>query len=260
MNSNNVQNLFSSAVNEGALGAEAVAVLNIPDLGAQIQAGLGVSIDDVMSSDSVTLVTILVDDSSSIKNCNNEQIVRDGCNMVIDSLRNSKQADSILVCVVQMNGPIIMPYTLIADAARITEANYNARGGTPLYDKSVITLGMVVAKTQEFQDGGCASRSVTLIVTDGGDWGSHRNDAKDVYKVVRGMNESHIVAFMGIDDKETNFKDVAKQMGIHPDWILTPGNTPSEIRKAFAVFSQSAVRASQNAQSFSQVASGGFTS
>ena len=30
-------------------------------------------------------------------------------------------------------------------------------------------------------------------------------------------------------------------------WILTPGNSASEIRRAFAVFSQSAIRTSQGA-------------
>ena len=37
-------------------------------------------------------------------------------------------------------------------------------------------------------------------------------------------------------------------MGIPDRWILTPGNSASEIRRAFAVFSQSAVRASQGVQ------------
>jgi hypothetical protein len=34
-------------------------------------------------------------------------------------------------------------------------------------------------------------------------------------------------------------------MGIPDRWVLTPGNSASEIRRAFQVFSQSAVRASQ---------------
>jgi len=46
-------------------------------------------------------------------------------------------------------------------------------------------------------------------------------------------------------------------MGIDPRWILTPGNSPSEIKAAFRVFSQSAVRASQ-AASFSRASLGGF--
>jgi activator of 2-hydroxyglutaryl-CoA dehydratase len=72
--------------------------------------------------------------------------------------------------------------------------------------------------------------------------------------------EMHIIAAMGIDDGSTNFRQVFSDMGIPANWILTPQNNPSEIRKAFAFASQSAVRASQAAggAGFSQVAAGGF--
>jgi len=64
---------------------------------------------------------------------------------------------------------------------------------------------------------------------------------------------------MGFDDGAgTDFKQVFKEMGLRDEWILTPKTTPSEIRKAFQLFSQSAVRASQNAASFSKTALGGF--
>jgi hypothetical protein len=60
--------------------------------------------------------------------------------------------------------------------------------------------------------------------------------------------ENHIVAAMGIDDGTTDFKKVFRAMGIPDRWILTPGNSASEIRRAFQVFSQSAVRAAAGAQ------------
>ena len=72
------------------------------------------------------------------------------------------------------------------------------------------------------------------------------------------MQETHIVAAMGIDDGGlTDFRSVFREMGFHDEWILTPANNPSDIRRAFQVFSQSAVRASQGAASFSQTAQGG---
>ncbi len=45
-------------------------------------------------------------------------------------------------------------------------------------------------------------------------------------------------------------------MKIRDEWILTPGNSDSEIRKAFQVFSQSAVRVSQSAGNLGSL--GGF--
>jgi hypothetical protein len=61
-----------------------------------------------------------------------------------------------------------------------------------------------------------------------------------------------------VDDGYTDFRLIATGCGIPDNWVLTPKNTPSEIRKAFALVSQSAVRASQGAQAFSQAAMGGF--
>ena len=70
--------------------------------------------------------------------------------------------------------------------------------------------------------------------------------------------ENHIIAGMGIDNGSTDFEEVFKSMGLDPKWILTAGDSASEIRKAFSVVSQSFVRASQSAQSYSQTAMGGF--
>jgi len=98
-----------------------------------------------------------------------------------------------------------------------------------------------------------------VIVTDGANNGRGKS-ASDVRTLVQDMlrQESHIVAGMGIDDGYTDFRKVFGDMGIPDRWILTPGNTGSEIRDAFRLLSQSVVQASQNAQSFSRTAGGGF--
>jgi len=70
--------------------------------------------------------------------------------------------------------------------------------------------------------------------------------------------ENHIVAAMGISDGSMDFRKVFREMGIDDKWILTPGQSAQEIRQAFQVFSQSAVRVSQGAASFSRTALGGF--
>ena len=243
----------------GTLGPGAMAASNIHDIGADIQNALGVSVDDVTASE-VMLVALLIDDSYSIKDAGNEPVVRDGHNHVLNALNASKQKDGILAMCRYLNKAQLYAYTPVAQATQMDTNNFNARGGTPLYDETVTTLAAVIAKTQDFTDNGIACRSVTLIVTDGADAGSRRSQAADVKKLVDDMmrQECHIVAFMGIDDGHTDFRAVARSMGIRDEWILTPGNSASEIRAAFAVFSQSAQRASQNANSFSAAAMGGF--
>jgi hypothetical protein len=87
------------------------------------------------------------------------------------------------------------------------------------------------------------SRTVTLLITDGADVHSTRADASHVKSLVDDLlaGENHIVAGMGISDGSTDFRAVFREMGIPDEWILTPGDGKSDIRRAFQVFSQSAI-------------------
>lgn len=256
----NINSLFAGAQAAGTLNAAAAQTVgNIPDLGAQIQAGLGVAPDDVTASE-VTLVTFLVDDSGSMQP--NRDLAIKGHNLVIDALAKTKQKDGILVHCRYLNDGVIYPYTAVDKVARLTRATYDPTGGTPLYDETVVTLATVVAKAQEFADAGVPCRTITIILTDGADGSVRIRSPKKVAPIVDGLlkAEMHIVAAIGIDDGSTPYKKIFGDMGIPANWILTPGNSESEIRKAFLFASQSAVRASQAAGGggFSQVAAGGF--
>ncbi|MDO8599749.1 MAG: hypothetical protein Q7S02_06615 [bacterium] len=255
----NLKSLFGAATAAGELSPKSAALVVIPDYGAQIQAGLGVKVDDVMASE-VFLASFLIDDSGSIRFAANSDAVRDGHNLVVDALKDSKQGDGILATNRYLNGTLLYPFTPIDRAERMTSKNFDPMGGTPLFDASVVALATVVAKAQEFLDNGVVARTATLICTDGHDEGSRRATAADVKRLVDDMlrSERHIVAGMGVSDGSTDFRRVFGEMGIRDEWILTPGNTPSEVRRAFQVFSRSAVRASQSAGSFSQAAAGGF--
>ena len=241
-----IKKLFADAHDQGALSARSLAALDVIDVGAQIQAGLGVTIDDVAASE-VVLVTMMPDDSQSIAQAGNIDAVRDGHNFVLDALRGSKQSGEVLAHTRYLNGHVLCPYIALDHAVKLTPANYNPRLGTPLYDQTAVVLGTVIAKWQELSQAGIAVRTVTLIITDGGDFGSTRMKPADVKAIVDDMlaQEHHIVAAMGISDGTTDFRAVFRAMGIPDRWVLTPGNSASEIRRAFAVFSQSAVRASQ---------------
>jgi hypothetical protein len=260
MNNNNddddkkVKKLLEDAHGAGTLSAKSLATLDVVDVGAQIQAGLGVTIDDVAASE-VVLLTMMPDDSSSIASAGNTDAVRDGHNFVIDALRHSKQSGEVLAHTRYLNGHVLCPYTALEHAVTMTPANYDPRLGTPLFDQACVVLGTVIAKAQELAQAGIAVRTVTLIITDGGDYGSARCKAADVKAIVADMlaQENHIVAAMGINDGTTDFRKVFQAMGIPDRWILTPGNSATEIRRAFQVFSQSAVRAAQGT-----VALGGF--
>lgn len=254
-----IDDLFKAAADEGRISPQAARIFDVVDLGAQIQAGLGVTADDVEASE-VVLVTMMPDDSASIRSAGNVKAVIEGHNLVLAALADTKQRDSILAHNRYLNGDVLYPYCPIAQAAKMSAANYNPGLGTPLYDQSVVLLGTVIAKAQEFANAGVPVRSVTLIITDGADYGSTWAQAKDVRALVRDMTqgEGHIVAAMGIDDGSTPFRQVFRDMGIEDRWILTPKSDAASVRKAFAMFSQSAVRASQGGAGFSRAAAGGF--
>ncbi|EKD24717.1 MAG: hypothetical protein ACD_80C00167G0015 [uncultured bacterium (gcode 4)] len=260
--SQNIKNigLLQNAHEDGDLSSGSLnALTKIPDIGAIIQQGLGVPIDSVRSSE-VILLNILVDDSGSIRMAGNSQPVRDGHNMLIQALLESKQQDNIEVLNRYLNGTVLYPYTPLSLVPKMDSSNYDAVGGTPLFDETVKLLATVIAKTQDFKNSGIQVRTITLIMTDGDDCHSHTSTAKDIKKIVTDMlrSEDHIVAAMGFDDGKLDFKKVFSDMGIPDNWILTANANPAEIRKAFQMFSQSAVRASQSAAHFSQTNLGGF--
>lgn len=255
----NINQLFEEAQDEGMLSQQSVQALVVHDIGAQIQAGMGISVNDVESSE-VILVTIMPDDSGSIRFGGNSKAICDGHNLVLDSLMDSKQQDNILVHNRYLNGNILYPYCALDQAIKMNDTNYNANQGTPLYDETIVLLGTVLAKTKEFSDNGVPVRTVTLIMTDGEDQHSVRAKADTIKIIVDDMlrAENHIIAAMGFDNNKVKFREIFREMGLLDQWILTPGNTQSDIRKAFQMFNQSVVRASQSAVNFSKAALGGF--
>ena len=238
---NQPANLIAAARQEGLLTAASMEALEVVDIGARIQDALGVSADDVESSE-VVLVTMLIDDSGSIDHAGNAKAVRDGHNAVLDALAASTQQSAVLVHTRYLNGTVLFPYAPLSQVERMTTTNYHPIHGTPLYDETLAMLGAVLAKSQQFAENGVPVRTVSLIVTDGDDQHSRRGTAAKVKTVVKDMlrQENHTIAAMGVDDGQTDFRLIFRGMGVKPDWILTPAGTPSEIRRAFQVFSQSA--------------------
>lgn len=259
---------LDSLLDSAGLGETASSAMQLTadTLGPAIQAGLGdIKLEDVESSE-VVLVTLLVDDSGSIRFAGNADAVRKGHNELVKALTDSKQSAAVLISCRYLNDSpgtdhgVLYPYRQLDGAEELTPQNYDPNGGTPLYDQIAVTLTGVAAKMAEFENGGVAARAITVIVTDGSDQHSYQHSARSVKPIVDELllTEQHIIAAMGIDDGMTDFTQVFEEIGVQPDWILTPGNSPSEVRKAFQVVSQSAVRASQTAGSFSQTALGGF--
>ena len=247
-NTPDLSTLFSSAGAGAPLSKASMSVLGVPDLGARIRAGLGIPALGLPASE-VFLLTVLIDDSGSIRSSGNEPHVIDGYNSLLAGLRNTASAGAVLVHTRFLNGTVHTPFTPIAQAAPLTPQNYQATGGTPLFDESTLLLGTVLAKTAEFEQTGVPVRSLSLVLTDGQDCHSQTHKAKDVKALADDLrrNEGAIFAGFGFDNGDTDFRKVFRSMGVPDEWILTSGATPHEIRAAFRMISVTAARASISA-------------
>jgi hypothetical protein len=259
----NHEQYLESAAEEGILSPQSVNTLTLdPNVGARIQAALGAPVE-LAGSAEVVLVGMLVDDSGSIEYYGNTDAVRQGHNQTLEAMIKSKQADNIYLHTRLLNGEIVCPFTLLDQAPRLDSSTYDSAkfGGTPLYDQTVVFLGSMIAEAKRYRDEGVYARGISLIISDGADEHSKRYTYGDVAGIVLDMmdSEDHIVAALGIRHGHVDFEDVfVNKMGIDRRWVFTASSDPSEIRRAFQMVSQTAVRVSQSAVNFSKTKTQGW--
>lgn len=238
--------LLASATSDGILSAGTSAMLS-GHLGKVAIAGAdGRAAEDIIATD-VTLVTILIDASSSIGSSRLEKAVRDGQNALVDALATAKEEDSVLLALWTFNQDMVVVHSFVpvADAVRLDTTNYRPFGSTLLYDTYCEALGANVAYAQRLRDGGTPCRSIVVIVTDGEDVGSQRR-AAECARLSQDLlaSEQFILAFVGVGGSD--FEGIAQAMGIPKTNVLVQKDaTPSGLRRAFHMVSQSALRASQ---------------
>lgn len=245
--STTLKDLFSSAAKEGVLSSASQQLLS-GQLGPIVVAGAaGMAAENITVTD-VTLVTVLIDASSSIAGSGLEDAVRDGENALVDAFAGSREKDSILLALWTFNEKpkVVHSYVPVTDAVRLDAKNYRATGSTALYDTWCDALGANVAYAQKLRDSGAPVRSVVVVITDGADVSSKRK-VQDCARLSRDLlaSEQFVLAFVGVG-AEVNFKSVAQSMGVPDGCIEVQTNaTASGLRAVFQMVSRSAIRASQ---------------
>jgi len=239
--------LFSSAAAGGTISPQSSTLLT-GHLGNIVIAGAaGTDAENIMASD-VTLITVLLDRSSSIGHRRLEAAIRDGHELLLDSLGESKEQDSILLALWLFNHDqeVVHSYVPVPDATRLDKKNYRSSGTTRLYDTYCDALAANVAYAQQLRDAGTPCRSVVVVITDGEDTTSTRG-ASDCARLSRDLlaSEQFVLAFVGVGD-DVDFRQVALSMGV-PDGCIEvqKSATPQALRRVFQMVSQSALRASQ---------------
>jgi hypothetical protein len=239
--------LLTSATTKGVLTPQTQSMVT-GNLGPLVLAGAaGKDLEDLEASD-VTLVTVLIDASSSIADRGLEGAVRDGQNALIDAFSGAKERDSILLACWTFNesAKVLHSYVPVDEATRLDARNYRGGGATSLYDTWCDALAANVTYAQRLRDGGTPARSVVVVVTDGEDVGSKRT-AGHCARLSKDLLASELftLAFVGVGT-DVDFENVAKAMGVPPGCVLVQRDaTPSGLRRAFQLVSRSAIRASQ---------------
>jgi hypothetical protein len=240
--------LFAHAQAQGTLSVGGSTVI-AGDLGAMVIAGAaGMDAEDIQASE-VTLITLVLDASTSIHDRKLEQAVCDGEKMLLDAFAGSKERDAVLCALWTFHSDqkVHHGYVPVDDATRLVPGkDYVTSGCTHLYDTFLDACAANVAYAQRLRDAGTPVRSIVVLVTDGEDVGSKRPArackrlAEDLLK-----SEQFILAFVGVGD-DADFAAVARSMGIPDGCVLVQKDaTPSGLRKAFQMVSKSAIRASQ---------------
>lgn len=254
----NANELFKNAAQSGDISPGSATILG----------GLSARINKTLTTLSVNTsvtellqVSMMLDNSPSMETNKNFHAVVEGHNLVVDALLSAKGVDSVetLTSLINPNPRYTHKITGDSDvfrwcalraAPRLQTSGFITGSGTPLYDRSLEVLGSVIARTKAWEDDyGVQTRSVTLLMTDGGDNDS-KSTAADVAKVVGDMlaTEKHKIFFIGVNVGGLDFRLIAQQMGIPDACIDVVDKDPKSIRAKFQMFSQSAVAiAQQNA-------------
>jgi len=169
-----VNDLFQQARDDDMITEDALRSLRMIDLNAQIRPALGVDIDHLAATEMV-LVTLLVDDSMSIKVAGNDQRIRDGHNRIKNEvLQQSRGSEDVTMHCRFLNPSISMHtgmtdilynYVLLPQAPDMTEDNYAPEGITPLYDQLAVVLGTAQAEAMRFINLNMPCRSIGVIAS-----------------------------------------------------------------------------------------------
>lgn len=241
MSSNDLQALFQASQQNG-MSHQSVDLM-VQNLDGQAGLGcVGAQVDD-LNTDDVTLLSVILDQSSSMSSVRNDVI--DAFNEMSRALSDSKAAESILMSAwaFDNDSKLLFSYTPIDQVKDLTSKDYAPSGATALYDATMDGFTGIVAYGQDLRNNGIRTRSIVVVISDGGDNVSSHT-ASSVKTVAQDLlrQEIYTLAFVGLGD-EGYFRQIATDMGF-PE-VLTTSNTASEIRRALNMISGSVIRTSQ---------------
>jgi uncharacterized protein YegL len=238
--SNDLQSLFGDSQQSG-MSHQSIDLM-VQNLDGQTGLGcVGAQVDD-LNTDDVTLVVMIMDESSSMSNVHADVI--DAFNQMTRALNDSKASDSILMSAWTFSDKpkLLFGYTPIDKVQDLTTKNYKPNGSTALYDAVLDGFTGIVAYGQDLRNNGIRTRAIVVVISDGGDNVSQQT-AHSVKTIADDLikQEFYTLAYIGMGHA-VSFQQIADSMGF-PE-VLTITNTASEFRRALNMVSASIIRTS----------------
>ncbi len=241
---------IASAKSANIIGSvsQGIITAQLDDIG--LAGCAGVDVDDI-DSEEVTLVAVVIDASSSMRD--EKQAVIDAYNDdFLKPLRGAKNADSILVsCWVfssgggQDNVRLIHGYTPVPDCKPLDDILYDPDGMTPLNDAVIKSLAGLVSYGQSLRDSGTRTKSIVVVMSDG--W---ENTSKATPTKVRALaldvlkSQEFVLSYCFFGDEADGDK-MAQEIGFPPQHRLTSDLDASGVRNVFGQVSASVITTSQ---------------
>ncbi len=222
----------------------------------------GVDIEEI-DSEEVTLVTVIIDASSSMLDFASD-VLTQYKDQFLDPLRGAKNAESILVSVwVFSTGGmdkvrLVHGYTPVPECQDLTSADYSPNGMTPLRDAVMKGVTGLVNYGQTLRDNGTRTKSIALVLSDGWENASRVSGVKvkrlseDVLRA-----QEFVLSYIYFGDQADGDK-AAKDIGFPPHHRLTENLDASGIRRALGTVSASVISTSQSVVSAASISANPF--
>lgn len=146
-----------------------------------------------LESTEYTLVSIVVDKSSSVHSFRDEMV--DAIKSVIESCKSAPRAENLLVRVVFFNEDLeeIHGYMPLDDIDMDVYESLQPYGVTSLFDATYESLGSILKYSEDLQDQEMDVNGICVVITDGGDNSSTMTPGTIKTQVEEALNRETII-------------------------------------------------------------------
>lgn len=259
---------IQSAQSQGQISASAAEAM-LEQLDDIAVAGCaGVSPDDI-DSEEVTLVSVVIDESSSMSPYQ-DAVIKAYNDDFLKPVQGAKNAESILVSTwifADAGDPakmvrLLHSYTPVKDCPKLTKRDYNPNGMTPLYKAAHNAMTGIMDYGNTLLNSGTRVKRIVIVLSDGEENASRGFSSSQIKKISSGLlkTESCVLAYVFFGEEKEGDRWAA-DIGFPAQHRLTEDvrtQGDKAIRRVFGTISASVISASQSRVSAAGLSANAF--